>query len=210
MPVSNMDDIADFESEDVTLPTHTSPVNIFLNTRAIDVPNKLNLLATSFRDFNVNVKNAWESYIDAQAGRMATYLNSAMGDVVGFVNDTLVVAQNQFISDGETALSDMNDGLISFKNSVLAEVGGYVNATAYSVENSNKFEFSGETSADTYDSRGRLTSITQGVKTLSNITYGNMGRIVSYTETITVDSASYTKNYTIEYRRGLVPKVTEA
>jgi hypothetical protein len=209
MPAPNMQDIPEFDSQDAILPTHNDPVNIFLNTRAVDVPVKLNFLATAFRDFNVNVRTAWNSYINNESVRVASYLNSSVQAMVAFINNSLVPFQNQFISNAETAVTDLESSVNAFKQEILDEVGGYVNATAYSVENSNKFEFSGETSNDTYDSHGRILSATQGVKSITNIVYGPRSRIISYTETLIIDSISYTKNYTVTYERGHIPQVTE-
>jgi hypothetical protein len=209
MPVQNMPDIADFSSSNVTLPTHTDPVNIFLNTRAIDVPVKLNSLATAFRDFNVLVRDAWKTYIDGESVSIANYLNGSVQSMVDFINNSMVAFQNQFITDAENAVTTLENSVDDFKQELLDEVGGYVNATAYSIENSNKFEFSGETSDDTYDSHGRILSAKQGVKSITNIVYGPRSRIVSYTETLLIGSISYTKNYTVTYERGHIPQVTE-
>jgi len=221
MAISNMDDIQDFVSTPVELPTHTDPVNIFFQTRAIDVPRKLNSLAASFKTYNISIKDTWDTYIGEEGGRIQNYLNNSMTAVTTYINDVVVENQNQFLIDGTQAIADIetekNNFVTAltteknaFKQEVRDEMDGYATTVSYSIADSNSLAFSGETSSDTYDSRGRLTGVTQGHITTSNIVYDSQDRIASYTETVTVaPHAGVSKNYTITYELGKIPKITE-
>lgn len=220
MPVSDMPDITSFSPNDVDLPTYGEPVNIFLNTRAIDVPAKLNLLAGAFRDFNISVKEILDSHTSDESNRMGAHLSASVQSMVDFVNNSVVQNQNDFITTANGAIDDIEEerlefveGVVAatdtFKQDIMDELEGQATNMSYSMLQSNDFAFSGETTNDTYDERGRVLSCTQGVKTCTNIVYDTRCRVVSYTEIILVGSISYTKDYTVSYERGKVPKIEE-
>ena len=220
MAVNEMGDILPFEATDTVLPTHSEPVNIFTNTRAIEVPGKLNSLAASFKQFNVSVRDAWYGYINVEFGKIATHMNDSIDSMVAFINDSIVSTQNLFIENAETAVENIGtasddqvtaieEATAIFKQEIIDEVGGYAGTTGYSKEVSNSFEFSGETSGDTYDEYGRLLSFTQGQIETTNIVYGDNYSIVSFTETITIGVTTSSKNYVVIYEVGKIPKTQE-
>jgi hypothetical protein len=73
--------------------------------------------------------------------------------------------------------------------------------------------FTGALAAEniTYDTEGRISSITIGPRTINNIIFGSDGSITSYTEELILGGITYTKNYTITYDdQGRIASIAEA
>ena len=208
--VQNMPPVADIEIEDIALPSYDSPVKIFKNTRAIDVPIKLNSLAESFRSFHGSIRDTWQLYIEARFDVIHQHINDSMGSVVDFVNDSLVSAQNTFINTANQSVSTLEGSVATFKTEIMDSVANLVGGgVAYSVADTNKTLFSGDTSEDTYDSLNRVLSIKQGPMKMSNIAYDTYSRVIGYTETLDLNNITTSKNYVVSYEAGKIPKITE-
>ena len=164
---------------------------------------------------------------------MANFLNNSMNLITNYINTEVAGAQNQFIEDAHHEIENIQqetDDKVSqieaaknsqvaainaekdeFKEEIIEQMSSYSTDVSYSVGESNNTIFSGETSDDTYDARGRLLSVTQGAMSISNIEYDNMDRITSYTETIKVGTyEDVSSDYLISYELGKIPQVTEA
>ena len=169
----------------LTLHNHTQDVSIFRNTRAIDIPDKLNSIAN-------NVK----SYINTDITTpVLSYMNSNISTMHAYIND---VAE-QVVADQTTFTTNMTSNL-----------SGYVDnsGVGYSAAQARTLVQTGETGTITYDGSNRITGATQGAITTSLITYDDSGNITSFTESITVDSITTSTNYSVSYGDDGIPSIS--
>lgn len=152
---------------------YSSDVEIFTNTKAVEIPAKLDAVATDVK----------------------TYVNSELTTPVqGYVQDELVVKLQNAISDVEQGFNDGYNHLVANLAQYTSENGGYL------VEGANKGIFTGDNVAaelqTEQDSEGRLTRwYSNG--TLHTLTWGEDGLPATATETIDLNGTVYTKSYEI-------------
>lgn len=208
--VQNMEALENITTADISLPSYNNSVKIFKNTRAIDVPSKLNVLADSFKNFHESIRDTWQSYIESRFDVIHQHVNSSMEAVVSFINDSIVSAQNTFIEAANESVSELEESVDTFKSEIRNSVSELVGSdAAYTVANINDVLLSKDTSEDTYDQFNRILSVREGPMKISDISYDAYGRINKYTETLTLNDIPTSETYTITYEVGKIPKTTK-
>ena len=157
----------------LVLAQHTKDVSIFRNTRAIDVPDKLNAVAGSIKLYtNIEITAPVQKYINANMSAVSTYINDSM--------ETIVSGQNKFTSD------------------MAEDIGGYLDdsGAGYNTQQSRSLIETGSTGAVVFDDYERITSAVQGVLTTSNIIYDELDNITSFIETISIATSTL---YAVSY-----------
>lgn len=169
-----IDPMADIQP--LVLAQHAKDVSIFRNTRAIDVPDKLDAVANSIKLYaNVEITGPVQRYVNYNLTNVHTYVNDSIAAVV---------------ADQSRFTRDMSE-----------DISGYLDdsGAGYNVGQSRSLIETGVTGDVEFDELGRITSSVQGVLTTSNITYDNTDRITRFTETITVDGVANSTVYVVEY-----------
>ena len=167
-------------------------VGIFTNTKAREVPAKLNAIVQALK---VHLNTLW------------------LATATGYINDTLVANLNTALSDIETFTNaletQINTQLVEFETNL----GTYLGVGAgYSVDAANAALFTGTIVAGdiVYDDLGRVASIQQGPRLVNNFTYNDDGTISSYAEELTLGGITYARGFTFSYMPdGQINAITE-
>ena len=168
-------------------------VGIFSNSKARDIPARLNAIAQALKD---HINKLW------------------LPTATGFINGTVVAGLNAAIAKMETFSNGIetriNDQMAEFQ----ANLANYLGTNAgYSVSAANAALFTGSIVAGDvqYDIAGRAISIRQGPRLISGITYTDDGAVAGYAEELTLGGITYSRAYTFTYTPdGQLTAVTEA
>lgn len=193
----------------LVLDTFDSNVELFLSSKAKDIPSKLNAVANDMKaHLNTEIDDV-TTYVNEV---VVPHLNTEMDKVEADFNTTQTSLNNQQATFETDMTNQQNTFETAFTDSITAQqadyetnlttgIGSYIIGTgaAYSIEQSNSFVFSGPSDV-TYDTDGEtVLGYTQGPVTVSNIIYDTNDNLIELTETITVADIPYTKTFTVNY-----------
>lgn len=198
--------IANTLSTKVELTTYSSAVDIFASTKAKDIPDKLNAIATSLK---TNVNTNTTAVLNYVNNVVVPHINTELSKITDGYNttaSTLTTKQNTFettISDKQTTFeTSQKNRQTSFENTMLTGIASYIDAqgVGYTIlQSDNLIPFTQTIATEdyTFDAEGKITGIREGYKTTSSITYDSNGTITGFTETLNVNGVGVTKNFTI-------------
>lgn len=210
---------------EITLTDFTSQVEIYKSTKAKDIPTKLNVMAADLKAHTNTKVNTIQSFFN---GTVVPHINTELTKI-GDDHNTLVTnisnqqstfetnitnQQNTFETNRvatETAFTDsITTQQNAYESDLTNNIGNYIGSGAgYNVAQVNSFQFSGPGSV-TYDAQGRVTEAVEGPITTSNIVYNVSGKLMSFTETITIAGVPYTKTFEVGYdTKGNITGTTE-
>jgi len=186
----------------ITIPSFNTNVSIFTSTMAIEVPAKLNAVATDVKNFlRDELTTPINAFINNSIASITTANNTAVTTITSYINDVIIndinLSLSSINSDNITFQVTLLDDVDVFKNTLLGNIAGLLGVGAgYTINQSNDLIFGGM-SEISLNSSGRVSSYTSGVRTVSNVTYNDDGLIVSYMETILNGVISYSKQMTV-------------
>jgi hypothetical protein len=169
---------------------YSSNVKIFEHTLAIEVPDRLDAIADSFKTFNNESMNTMKEYMNTNMNTIFEYIGTT-------VYDDVEAMKTRIENEVDTFTSDMQSNISGYVNS---------NGIAYSVQQVNSLIFSGNTSYSM--SNGDITEFTDGAVRTYDILYDNNKFISAFKEKITIDGIEYVKEFTID-NSGDMPIVSE-
>ena len=167
-------------------------VGIFSNSKAREIPARLNAIAQALKD---HFNTLW------------------LATATSFINGTVIAGLNAAIAKIET----FSNGIETRINNQMAEfqvnLANYLGTNAgYSVSAANAALFTGGIVAGdvVYDVAGRAASIRQGPRLINGITYNDDGTMAGYAEKLTLGGITYTRAYSFTYTPdGQIAAITE-
>ncbi len=167
-------------------------VGIFSNSKAREIPARLNAIAQALKD---HVNTLW------------------LATATGFVNGTVVAGLNAAITEIETFSNAMETRIDDQMAEFEINLSSYLGTNAgYSVDAANAALFTGAIVAGdvVYDVAGRAASIRQGPRLINGITYNDDGTMAGYAEELTLGGITYTRAFTFSYTPdGQIAAITE-
>ena len=167
-------------------------VSIFNNSKAREIPARLNAIAQALKD---HVNTLW------------------LATATGFVNGTVVVGLNAAIAEIEAFSNAIETRIDDQMAEFEVNLAGYLGTGAgYSVDAANAALFTGTIVAGDvqYDLAGRAVSIRQGPRLISGITYNDDGTMAGYAEELTLGGITYARAFTFSYTPdGQIAAITE-
>lgn len=228
--VAQLPYIEGLEITPAAIPEYTTNVQIFRNTRAVEIPDRLNAVAQDLKDFSNAVAEDETNHVNTSFEALTEYVSETMAGVRTHVNTEVVAKVNTMLDKVETDQNSFQTSItnqqttyesaetaarLAFQNSVTDNLGHYVNDTdgiVYSTDQVNSLHFSGTFDAGgiTRDSDGRIASISTESKTTTEIVYNDNGQLSEWKETLIVDGASYSKKFKATYSTfGEIIKIEE-
>lgn len=168
-------------------------VGIFTNTKAREVPAKLNAIAQALK---VHLNTLW------------------LATATGFINDTVVANLNTALADIQTFTNALETGIDDQLAEFETNLGNYLGVGAgYSIDAANSALFTGAVAPGgiVYDADGRAVSFAQGPRTIHSIVYNDDDTVAGYTEELDLGGVTYSHDYAFAYdANGLLESITEA
>lgn len=167
-------------------------VGIFGNSKAREIPARLNAIAQALKD---HVNTLW------------------LATATGFVNGTVIAGLNAAITEIETFSNAIETRVTDQMAEFQVNLANYLGTGAgYSVDAANAALFTGAIVAGdvVYDVAGRAVSIRQGPRLINGITYNDDGTMAGYAEELILGGITYTRSYSFTYTPdGQIAAITE-
>ena len=170
----------------LVLGLYTKDVSIFRNTRAIDIPGKIDSVVNSMKVYaNTEITTPVEIHVMEVMRNAVDHINTSITSMNG--------EQTKFISDMQENISGYLDDA----------------GAGYSVSQARSLKETGNTGEVVTDDEGRITSAQQGVMTTSSVMYDDDNRVVSFSETITIGGIETKSDYIVTYDERNIPSTTK-